>query len=169
MKSPLRRLRGFGHHHPRERKAHRPPPAKLDELADAAQVSPSCVIYHSLFLAKLASKSDLERCCLRSCDFWGALFQVEWVVLACYHQTILILWVCDSGNQSTMFSIPWEVIRVWDMDFSWEIVDYFPWIMWTPSCFLGATWVEYNVNWGKSLPSMVRTNFLGQIFLFWCK
>ncbi|KQJ99620.1 uncharacterized protein At2g33490 [Brachypodium distachyon] len=37
MKSPLRRLRGFGHHYPRERKAHHPPPAKLDELADAAQ------------------------------------------------------------------------------------------------------------------------------------
>ncbi|KAM0905420.1 hypothetical protein ACQ4PT_017395 [Festuca glaucescens] len=37
MKSPLRRLRGFGHHHPRERKAHHPPPAKLDELAGAAQ------------------------------------------------------------------------------------------------------------------------------------
>ena len=37
MKSPLRRLRGFGHHYPKERKAHAPPPAKLDELAEAAQ------------------------------------------------------------------------------------------------------------------------------------
>ncbi|CAM0885080.1 unnamed protein product [Alopecurus aequalis] len=37
MKSPLRRLRGFGNNHTRERKAHHPPPAKLDELADAAQ------------------------------------------------------------------------------------------------------------------------------------
>ncbi|GJM85102.1 hypothetical protein PR202_ga01524 [Eleusine coracana subsp. coracana] len=38
MKSPLRRLRGFGHHHLKERKSHhRPPPAKLDELVCAAQ------------------------------------------------------------------------------------------------------------------------------------
>ncbi|KAL6899861.1 hypothetical protein ACP4OV_006519 [Aristida adscensionis] len=37
MKSPLRRLRGFGHHHPKERKGHEPPPAKLDELVCAAQ------------------------------------------------------------------------------------------------------------------------------------
>ncbi|RLM73969.1 uncharacterized protein C2845_PM15G06560 [Panicum miliaceum] len=36
MKSPLRRFRGFGHHH-RERKDHAPPPAKLDELVHAAQ------------------------------------------------------------------------------------------------------------------------------------
>uniref|UniRef100_A0A0D9W4B9 BAR domain-containing protein n=1 Tax=Leersia perrieri TaxID=77586 RepID=A0A0D9W4B9_9ORYZ len=38
MKSPLRKFRGFGlHGHHRERKDHRPPPAKLDELAYAAQ------------------------------------------------------------------------------------------------------------------------------------
>lgn len=37
MKSPLRRLRGFGYHYPKERKAHPTPPAKLDELAEAAQ------------------------------------------------------------------------------------------------------------------------------------
>ncbi|BAF14569.1 uncharacterized protein At2g33490 [Oryza sativa Japonica Group] len=37
MKSPLRKFRGFGLHSHRERKDHRPPPAKLDELADAAQ------------------------------------------------------------------------------------------------------------------------------------
>uniref|UniRef100_A0A0D9VGD4 BAR domain-containing protein n=1 Tax=Leersia perrieri TaxID=77586 RepID=A0A0D9VGD4_9ORYZ len=38
MKSPLLRLKGFGHHqHHRERKARQPPPAKLDELAEAAQ------------------------------------------------------------------------------------------------------------------------------------
>jgi hypothetical protein len=37
MKSPLRRLRGFGHHHPKERKGHHPPPAKLDELFCAAR------------------------------------------------------------------------------------------------------------------------------------
>ncbi|XP_066331671.1 uncharacterized protein At2g33490-like [Miscanthus floridulus] len=36
MKSPLRRLRGFGHHHPKERRGHEPPPAKLDELVCAA-------------------------------------------------------------------------------------------------------------------------------------
>ncbi|PUZ46894.1 hypothetical protein GQ55_7G119800 [Panicum hallii var. hallii] len=36
MKSPLRRFRGFGHHH-RERKDHAPPPAKLDELVHAVQ------------------------------------------------------------------------------------------------------------------------------------
>jgi len=38
MKSPLRRLRGFGHHHPKERRGHEPPPAKLDELVCAAHV-----------------------------------------------------------------------------------------------------------------------------------
>ncbi|XP_062185066.1 uncharacterized protein At2g33490-like [Phragmites australis] len=41
MKSPLRKFRGLGlhhhHHHHKERKDHRPPPAKLDELGDAAQ------------------------------------------------------------------------------------------------------------------------------------
>ncbi|KAL6874382.1 hypothetical protein ACP4OV_013402 [Aristida adscensionis] len=37
MKSPLRKFRGFGLHHHRERKDHRPPPAKLDELVHAAQ------------------------------------------------------------------------------------------------------------------------------------
>ncbi|CAL5021793.1 unnamed protein product [Urochloa decumbens] len=37
MKSPLRRLRGFGHNHPKERRGHQPPPAKLDELVCAAQ------------------------------------------------------------------------------------------------------------------------------------
>ncbi|XP_062223237.1 uncharacterized protein At2g33490-like [Phragmites australis] len=37
MKSPLRRLRGFGHHHPKERRGHHPPPAKLDELVCASQ------------------------------------------------------------------------------------------------------------------------------------
>jgi len=38
MKSPLRRLRGFGHNHPKERRGHQPPPAKLDELVSAGQV-----------------------------------------------------------------------------------------------------------------------------------
>jgi hypothetical protein len=38
MKSPLRRLRGFGHNHPKERRGHQPPPAKLDELVCASQV-----------------------------------------------------------------------------------------------------------------------------------
>ncbi|KAL6652793.1 hypothetical protein ACP70R_011718 [Stipagrostis hirtigluma subsp. patula] len=37
MKSPLRKFRGFGLHHHKERKDHRPPPAKLDELVHAAQ------------------------------------------------------------------------------------------------------------------------------------
>ncbi|KAL6634261.1 hypothetical protein ACP70R_026932 [Stipagrostis hirtigluma subsp. patula] len=37
MKSPLRRLRGFGHHQPKERRGQQPPPAKLDELFCAAQ------------------------------------------------------------------------------------------------------------------------------------
>ncbi|WVZ75244.1 hypothetical protein U9M48_023320 [Paspalum notatum var. saurae] len=38
MKSPLRRLRGFGHHQPKERRGQQqPPPAKLDELVCAAQ------------------------------------------------------------------------------------------------------------------------------------
>ncbi|KAG2658703.1 uncharacterized protein At2g33490-like isoform X1 [Panicum virgatum] len=37
MKSPLRRLRGFGHNHPKERRGHQPPPAKLDELVSAGQ------------------------------------------------------------------------------------------------------------------------------------
>jgi hypothetical protein len=42
MKSPLRKFRGLSlpHHH-KERKDQRPPPAKLDELVDAAQVSPT--------------------------------------------------------------------------------------------------------------------------------
>jgi hypothetical protein len=46
MKSPLLRLKGFGHQQQhRERKSRQPqpqpPPAKLDELADAAQVRES--------------------------------------------------------------------------------------------------------------------------------
>ncbi|OEL38457.1 Uncharacterized protein BAE44_0000525 [Dichanthelium oligosanthes] len=43
MKSPLRRFRGFGHHH-REKKDHGPPPAKLDELVYAAQTDLEGVI-----------------------------------------------------------------------------------------------------------------------------
>lgn len=46
MKSPLRRLRGFGHHHPKERRGHEPPPAKLDELVCAAHVR----TFHLLFV-----------------------------------------------------------------------------------------------------------------------
>ena len=42
MKSPLRKFRGLAlpHNH-KERKDQRPPPAKLDDLVDAAQVSPT--------------------------------------------------------------------------------------------------------------------------------
>jgi len=99
MKSPLRRLRGFGHNHPKERRGHQPPPAKLDELVSAGQVRISPLFLLGLLLGELwgvifaammhsEQKLDLGRhivlwiflvfqfgnlnCC--------AVFRVEWVV-----------------------------------------------------------------------------------------
>lgn len=59
MKSPLRRFRGFSHHH-RERKDHAPPPAKLDELVYAAQVRPSAPL-DSLYLPILLPSAVAPR------------------------------------------------------------------------------------------------------------
>jgi hypothetical protein len=55
MKSPLRRFRGFGHHH-RERKDHAPPPAKLDELVHAVQVSASARFSFLLILPSAGAR-----------------------------------------------------------------------------------------------------------------
>lgn len=60
MKSPLRRLRGFGHHYPKERKAHPPPPAKLDEFAEAAQdVEQMRTCYDGLLSAAAATTNSV--------------------------------------------------------------------------------------------------------------
>ncbi|KAL5213853.1 hypothetical protein ABZP36_003005 [Zizania latifolia] len=59
MKSPLRKFRGFGLHH-RERKDHRPPPAKLDELVYAAQEMEEMKnCYESLLSAAAATTNSV--------------------------------------------------------------------------------------------------------------
>ncbi|TVU29937.1 hypothetical protein EJB05_21533, partial [Eragrostis curvula] len=94
MKSPLRRLRGFGHHHPKERKGHHPPPAKLDELVCAAHVRllfpfPYYFRVSILwFMMNMESKLDLGRHPLQNLRFWKhnfcAVFQEVEDMRNCY-------------------------------------------------------------------------------------
>jgi hypothetical protein len=83
MKSPLRKFRGLSlpHHH-KERKDQRPPPAKLDELVDAAQVSPIPSLDYDFISWKYAALLDVGTrvnpitrvCRSMSCDIASYIF-----------------------------------------------------------------------------------------------